>query len=46
MPCSLETDQLSSVRLYERHGYAAQKEVAGAAGFDFTMWHMLRPLER
>lgn len=39
VPCYLETDKLSSVRLYERHGYVVQKtEKVPVLGFD--MWLM------
>ncbi len=41
-PCYLETDKLSSVRLYERHGYKVQREQENPQGLAFTMWHMLR----
>jgi ribosomal protein S18 acetylase RimI-like enzyme len=39
VPCYLETDKLSSVRLYERHGYVVQKtKPVPTLGFD--MWFM------
>lgn len=42
VPCYLETDKLSSVRLYERHGYVVQKhETVPKLGFD--MWFMKQP---
>jgi ribosomal protein S18 acetylase RimI-like enzyme len=42
VPCYLETDKLSSVRLYERHGYVVQKtEQVPALAFD--MWFMKQP---
>jgi ribosomal protein S18 acetylase RimI-like enzyme len=42
MPCYLETDKTSSVRLYQKHGYVVQSE-AQPKGLDFTLWFMLRP---
>jgi len=39
VPCYLETDKLSSVKLYERHGYVVQKaERVPVLAFD--MWFM------
>jgi len=43
VPCYLETDKATSVRLYERHGYVVQsEEVLG--GLDLNMWFMKRDL--
>jgi len=41
VPCYLETDKPSSVRLYERHGYGVQKQEL-VPGFGFDMWFMLQ----
>lgn len=43
MPCYLETDKLSSVRLYEKHGYKVSSETV-PPGLGFRMWFMDRPL--
>jgi ribosomal protein S18 acetylase RimI-like enzyme len=40
--CYLETDKQSSVRLYERHGYAVESEEI-LKGIDLKMWFMRRP---
>jgi GNAT superfamily N-acetyltransferase len=42
VPCYLETDKPSSVRLYQRHGYAVQREEQVPV-VDFPLWFMLRP---
>jgi ribosomal protein S18 acetylase RimI-like enzyme len=39
VPCYLETDKLSSVRLYERHGYVVQKSEQ-VPTLAFEMWCM------
>jgi ribosomal protein S18 acetylase RimI-like enzyme len=42
MPCYLETDKPSSVRLYQKHGYVVQSE-GQPSKMDFTLWFMQRP---
>jgi ribosomal protein S18 acetylase RimI-like enzyme len=42
VPCYLETDKPSSVRLYEKHGYKVSSEQV-MKGLDFRMWFMDRP---
>jgi GNAT superfamily N-acetyltransferase len=39
VPCYLETDRLSSVRLYQRHGYLVQTSEQ-VPGLGFEMWFM------
>lgn len=41
-PCYLETDKQSSVRLYESHGYAVEREEI-LAGLELKLWFMRRP---
>ena len=42
VPCYLETDKVSSVRLYEKHGYKVSSEhVIG--GLELRLWFMERP---
>jgi ribosomal protein S18 acetylase RimI-like enzyme len=41
VPCYLETDKPSSVRLYERNGFAVQREEQVPV-LDFRLWFMLR----
>ncbi|HEX6244665.1 MAG TPA: GNAT family N-acetyltransferase [Polyangiales bacterium] len=41
-PCYLETDKLSSVRLYERHGYVVQR-TGKVPKLAFDMWLMKQP---
>jgi ribosomal protein S18 acetylase RimI-like enzyme len=41
VPCYLETDRQTSVRLYEKHGYVVQKEEV--LPFDLKLWFMKRP---
>jgi GNAT superfamily N-acetyltransferase len=43
LPCYLETDLLSSVRLYERHGYAVAHQRAFKRFPGLTLWCMERP---
>jgi ribosomal protein S18 acetylase RimI-like enzyme len=43
LPAYLETDKVSSVRPYERHGYEVVQTSLRPAGLSFTMWHMRRP---
>lgn len=42
VPCYLETDKPSSLRLYQKHGYSVRNEVVHA-GIDLRLWFMLRP---
>lgn len=42
VPCYLETDKLSSVRLYERHGYVIQK-TEQVPELGFPIWFMMQP---
>jgi ribosomal protein S18 acetylase RimI-like enzyme len=42
VPCYLETDKPSSVRLYEKHGYKVSSDRV-MKGLDFRMWFMDRP---
>jgi ribosomal protein S18 acetylase RimI-like enzyme len=42
LPCYLETDKLSSVQLYERHGYAVTHRRGFALFPDLTLWCMQR----
>jgi ribosomal protein S18 acetylase RimI-like enzyme len=42
VPCYLETDKPSSVRLYQKHGYVVQSE-GQPSNMDFTLWFMQRP---
>jgi ribosomal protein S18 acetylase RimI-like enzyme len=42
VPCYLETDKLSSVRIYERHGYVVHSEEV-FPNFDLRIWFMNRP---
>jgi ribosomal protein S18 acetylase RimI-like enzyme len=41
LPCYLETDKASSVRLYERHGFGVQRDVS-EDGLGVRFWTMLR----
>jgi ribosomal protein S18 acetylase RimI-like enzyme len=41
VPCYLETDKPSSVRLYERHGYVVQLQ-EDVPKLAFRLWYMLR----
>ena len=41
--CYLETDKLSSVRLYERHGYVVTTDETFAALGQLRLWTMTRP---
>lgn len=41
MPCYLETDKPSSVRLYQKHGYVVQSE-GQPSSMGFTLWFMQR----
>lgn len=43
-PCYLETDKQSSVRLYEKHGYAVEREEI-LDGLQLKLWFMRRPKE-
>lgn len=43
LPCYLETDKLTSVRLYERHGYVVTRERKFSRQSDLTVWFMERP---
>lgn len=40
--CYLETDRLTSVKLYERHGYRVVHHERAAVGEGFPLWFMLR----
>jgi ribosomal protein S18 acetylase RimI-like enzyme len=42
VPCYLETDKPSSVKLYERHGYRVESEVV-LPKVDLRLWLMKRP---
>ncbi len=42
LPCYLETDKLSSVRLYERHGYVVTRQRTFPGLPDLTLWCMRR----
>jgi len=42
LPCYLETDKLSSVRLYERHGYVVTRQRTFPGFPDLTLWCMRR----
>ena len=42
VPCYLETDKASSVRLYEKHGYRVESE-ARLPVLDVQFWFMQRP---
>jgi len=42
VPCYLETDKPSSVKLYERHGYRVQSEVV-LPKIELGLWLMKRP---
>ena len=42
VPCYLETDKQSSVRIYERHGYAVEQEEI-LKGLELKLWFMRRP---
>jgi len=42
VPCYLETDKASSVRLYEKHGYQVESQ-ARLPVLDVDFWFMLRP---
>ncbi len=44
MPCYLETDKATSVRLYEKHGYAVTSEET-LPGVEVKLWFMKRPGE-
>lgn len=41
-PCYLETDRISSVRLYERHGFEVTREIDIAPLGDLHLWLMRR----
>jgi len=43
VPCYLETDKPSSVKIYERHGYRVEAEDV-LPGVDLRLWYMRRPL--
>jgi ribosomal protein S18 acetylase RimI-like enzyme len=43
LPCYLETDKLSSVRLYERHGYEVTAEAKLRPFGNLQVWFMQRP---
>jgi ribosomal protein S18 acetylase RimI-like enzyme len=43
MPCYLETDKESSVRLYERHGFEIEDELIVRALGELRVWTMVRP---
>lgn len=42
LPCYLETDKLSSVRLYERHGFVVTRQRTFPGFADLTLWCMRR----
>jgi len=42
VPCYLETDKPSSVKLYERHGYRIESEVV-VPKVELRLWLMKRP---
>jgi ribosomal protein S18 acetylase RimI-like enzyme len=42
LPCYLETDKQSSVRLYERHGYVVEAERV-LPGLELRLWFMRKP---
>lgn len=42
VPCYLETDKQSSVRLYQKHGYIVEKEEV-LPGIELMLWFMTRP---
>jgi len=42
VPCYLETDKPSSVKIYERHGYRVEAEDV-LPGVDLRLWFMRRP---
>jgi ribosomal protein S18 acetylase RimI-like enzyme len=42
VPCYLETDKPSSVKLYERHGYRVESEVV-LPKIELRLWLMKRP---
>lgn len=44
VPCYLETDKESSVRLYQRHGYEIVESKVHAEFQDLRMWYMRRPV--
>lgn len=43
VPCYLETDKASSVKIYERHGYRVEAEDV-LPGLDLRLWYMRRPV--
>lgn len=43
VPSYLETDKPTSVKLYQKHGYAVVDEQDDMAGFGFKLWFMRRP---
>jgi ribosomal protein S18 acetylase RimI-like enzyme len=45
MPCYLETDKESNIRVYENHGYRVTSD-ADAPLPDLHLWFMQRPLQR
>jgi ribosomal protein S18 acetylase RimI-like enzyme len=45
LPCWLETDKESSVRLYQRHGFEVVREIDVAPLEDLHVWFMLRKAE-